>query len=80
MKPKVFSKVNVVLGEGQSGVIPLPVHHDPETKTIISVWQPNPMEKEALAMGHCVVLTVHGDQHPLVSLGVEQELDTVSSH
>lgn len=38
-----------------------------------SFWRPTPEEIEAISHGHCVLLTILSNQHPIVSVGVAHE-------
>ena len=38
-----------------------------------SAWKPSPEELELLKQGHAVQLTVYGEFHPLVEVGVTEE-------
>lgn len=39
--------------------------------SLVSFWQPDEVERKAIAEGKPIILTIYGRQHPVVSVGVE---------
>lgn len=72
MKPADFPLANVTLQppEGMSDCVPLPVCAT--DGTITSIWEPTDEERAAIAAGGRIALTVWGNAHPPVGIGVTE--------
>lgn len=44
-------------------------------RTMASAWRPSEIELELLKAGHPLLLTIYGETHPVVSLGVGTTAD-----
>lgn len=53
------------------GSLPVTICMSEGQQVIQSFWRPDANELRAIMEGHPIVLIVHGQQHPVVSLAVE---------
>lgn len=57
-------------GDLECGTLPVTLTYVDGRQAIVSFWQPQPEELAKLLQGKPVILTVFGQQHPVVSMGV----------
>lgn len=65
-----FRQANMVLtGPDGSDIHPLPVFANQDENTLTSLWKPTEEERQVIAQGGCVVLSILGGAHPPVKVG-----------
>lgn len=70
MFPSNFRQANLLLkGPEGSDIVPLPIFANQSENTLTSLWMPTDKEREIIAAGGGVTVSVLGSAHPPILVG-----------